>query len=273
MCVFISKSLSHPAVSLLSPVSKRSISQQLQFSKYQSGNWDGNYADEDTPGQNYTEADTDYYVACTGNHPSDGNGTTYSAWVGLGGIGSDNFPQAGTAEIQYIENGSYVNWLGAWTENLSNTASPYYGNPVYWFYPHCGDHMYATAWNSGSTGCSYVEDFSQNDVNSGNYCEGNASNGTSAEFIVEDPVSSGAYAGPDFANFGTETFYGVGITDNGGYYAMSSLPHDYDQLYHCNFRGIECISYGDQLAKTGSIDNDPGDIPYDEYSITWVNYK
>jgi hypothetical protein len=31
----------------------------------------------------------------------------------------------------------------------------------------------------------------------------------------------------ELGNFGTETFYGVGITDNENYEAMSSFPHDY----------------------------------------------
>lgn len=69
----------------------------------------------------------------------------------------------------------------------------------------------------------------------------------------------------DFYNF---WFYGVGVTTQSGYYAMNNaahVPHDYTVAYWQDIQNS-----ADQLTNIGSILNDPGDYPYDEYEVTWI---
>lgn len=68
--------------------------------------WAGYVADESSPGQNYTEADMDYYVPCTStvNFPPTSATAVMSAWIGLGGNQGDlNLIQTGTAAFQTFD--------------------------------------------------------------------------------------------------------------------------------------------------------------------------
>ncbi len=100
-----------------------------------------------------------------------------------------------------------------------------------------------------------------------------ASDGQSAEAIVEKDYNTGY---PYFPQFGSQTFFGVGFTDAGNYKGFLSGGVSTDQVnqWYCTiFSTItgNCISYGEQLASVGSVQNDPGDNPYDEYAVTWLN--
>jgi hypothetical protein len=236
-------------------------------SEQNSFNWAGNFADESTGGQVYTEADLDYYVSCIGAVAPNGQSADYAAWVGLGGVYTGNLVQTGTAGFQKFNSiNGWQNTYWTWVENLGNNSDP---GAHYLFAVNCGDHMYVKAWDSGSTGCMYIMRI-RDGKNSGNQCYGPKSDEQSGEAIVEQN-----YQYPNLARFGSETFYGVGITDHGGYYGVNNLPHDYSNMFECqpisNFP--LCTRYGDQLAWTGPIQNDPGDVPYDQYAVNWSNYQ
>src|SRR5262249_26346268 len=136
----------------------------------------------------------------------------------------------------------------------------------YLFGVNCGDHMYVHAWNNSSNqGCTFIERLNDG-LNSGNWC-GAMADQRSAEAIVE--FNSGIE--PDLADFGPEPFYGVSITDNNAYYRMDKIPHEYFNIYQCTQKGTFCGQWGAEWANTGSINNDPGDNPGDEYTITRTN--
>jgi hypothetical protein len=103
-------------------------------------------------------------------------------------------------------------------------------------------------------------------------CYGKHSDELTGEAIVE----IGYNVSEELANFGTETFYGVGITDNQNYESMTNLPHDYFNSFYCMPYGSvppTCPhGYGHGLASTGPIQYDPGDVPYDQYTMTWLHY-
>jgi hypothetical protein len=160
----------------------------------------------------------------------------------------------------------------AWVENLGGTDEAAH----FIFQVNCGDHMYVKAWDSGTAGCLYIERINDG-KNSGDQCYGPSSDEQTAEAIVELDTERAS----DLADFGTETFYGVGITDNGSYKAMSNVPHDFFNMYHCSqlnpkptgFQDLCNVPWGHELAWTGPIQNDPGDTPYDEYAVHWAgNY-
>lgn len=65
-------------------------------------NWAGNYADESTPGQTYTEADMDYFVPCIVGTPPGEASAAMGAFIGLGGANTSGpLVQTGTADFQY----------------------------------------------------------------------------------------------------------------------------------------------------------------------------
>lgn len=240
--------------------------------EYNSWNWDGNYADQDVGGQVYTEADVNYYVSCiTGTPPANTGNAVYGAWVGLGGVlGSRALVQAGTAGWQIYN--SVNGWQTSYWTFVENTHASDSG-AHYMFPVSCGDYLWVKVWDSGSTGCMYIQRIRDGE-NTGNQCYGPKSDELTGEAIVEFN-----YSQTNFAKFGSETFYGVGITDScncgyNGYKPMSGLPHDYNNLYECQPIGNfpVCSRFGDRLAWTGSINSDPGDPPYDQYTIYWQNY-
>lgn len=62
----------------------------------------GNYADESTPGQTYTEADMDYFVPCIVGTPPGEASAAMGAFIGLGGANTSGpLVQTGTADFQY----------------------------------------------------------------------------------------------------------------------------------------------------------------------------
>lgn len=235
----------------------------LTASLEQSIIWAGNVADESTAGQSYTETDMDYYVPCVTGAPPNNETAGMSTWIGLGGNNStQDMIQVGVSAYQsnsfllyqvFVENTS--------TRNGNNTA------PHNIFTLNRGDHVYVKAWNGN---CMYLQRLSDG-KNTGNQCFGPYNDGQSAQAIAERS-SQETY----FANFGTVTFYGVGITDNGSYLGMNQVPHHYDQVYDCRawlIIGLACGTYGSTaLATVGPIQNDPGNPPYDQYAVTWHNY-
>ena len=189
-----------------------------------------------------------------------------AAWIGLGGKYSLNLVQAGTYASQDYD--TVHGWHTTYTTFVENTGGSDY-MAHYFFAVSCGTHLYIKAWDNSSNGCMYVQRISDG-VNTGVQCYGPKSDEESAEAIVERDELNHPY----FADFGTVTFYGVGITDHGSYKAMSALPHDYNTMWQCDainpcppdFKSTE-------LASVGSILNDPGDPPYDQYSVTWLNAR
>lgn len=240
-------------------------------SMQKSYNWAGNFADESTSGQTYTEADMDYYVSCISGTPPNGQYGDYAAWIGIGGVYTNSLVQTGTAGFQKFNSiNGWQNTYWTWVENLGDSSD---SGVHYMFAVNCGDHIYVKAWDSGSTGCMYIQRINDG-KNSGNQCYGPKSDEKSGEAIVEQ-----SYQYPNLAKFVSETFYGVGITDNGGYHGVNNLPHDYANMYEClDIHHVissppYCYYFGDQLASTGPINYDPGDSPYDEYTISWSNYQ
>jgi hypothetical protein len=88
--------------------------------------------------------------------------------------------------------------------------------------------------------------------------------------------------GHPLANFGSTTFYGVGITDNNQYRPMGTtslnpvpgVPHDFSHMYQCvSSPGANCkaLNTSVQLAEVKPIVGDPGDNPYDQYAVVYHN--
>jgi hypothetical protein len=119
--------------------------------------------------------------------------------------------------------------------------------------------MYVKVWGGN---CMFVEDLN-NGHNSGNQCYGPNADGSTAEEIGERPLDNGYLSGiAPLADFHTVTFYGVGLTANGNYISMGSAISDYTNMWS--------YDYSHKLASVGGIQNDPGDPPYDKYSVTWL---
>jgi len=90
---------------------------------------------------------------------------------------------------------------------------------------------------------------------------------TSAERILEDvggtPNDQGAFLNAD------TTFYGAGVTDTKhtpNYIGYNTAQHDYQSVYFAP------NAYpADLVLNPGSIVNDPGDPPYDQYTVSVWN--
>jgi len=223
-------------------------------------NWAGNVADESTAGQKYTEADMDYFVPCIGAPPSpdpDFSGVAMAAWIGIGGSpGGKTLIQAGTAAFQTYNGTSWQTTYKAFYENTgASNPAPYYP-----FLVKCNDHMYVKAYNSGSTGCMFIQRIS--DGLHGGSCYGPAGYTGSAEAIAE----YSQFVAPYFARFGTVTFKGVGITDNAVYKGIDKLPHTTYELY-----AHSCNSQVVHAATVGGFQTDTGNTPPVKYAVTWLH--
>ena len=250
-----------------------------QFVTGQNPNWGGYAANEPATHQTYTEADMDYYVPCMANEiPPNNNsglqpGAIEASWIGIGGYnngkGGGVLVQAGTADWMAYD--PIHGWQATYITFFEDTgASNVHAN--YSFSVNCGNHLYVKAWDSGSQGCMYIQRISDG-VNSGTQCLNAKSDENSAEAIVEYN-----YSRQDFAKFGSQTFYGVGFTDNGSYkgFLTSGVSYAVAVPYYCTFfTGFSCKNnvYGDQLAAVGGISYDAGDVPYDEYTVYWKNWS
>lgn len=234
--------------------------------------WGGVVADESSPGQNYTEADMDYYVPCITGTPSGSAGTAVmGAWIGLGGDTGAPLVQAGTVDFQnWNPVHGYQNLYQAFVENTGpdpNNPAP----PHYFFTMSCNTHVFVQVW--GGT-CMYVLDLDTR-VNTGTQCYGDPADNHSAEGIAERNGNLIAY--PYFTDFSAITFHGVGITDNGSYKAMYQVPHDYTEPHDClapvgNCTRTSPFDWGPPLESVGTIESDPTDKPYDMYTLTWNLY-
>jgi hypothetical protein len=86
------------------------------------------------------------------------------------------------------------------------------------------------------------------------------------------------------ANFGSVTFHGVGMTDNGVYrpmggpsngygafcgYGNGAAPHDHAIMYATVDDVSPWKGHGDILANVDPIAADCGDVPYDQLTIRW----
>lgn len=221
-------------------------------------NWAGNIADEPNifNPETYSEIDMDFYVPCVTAGQDDAHA---SFWVGLGGWNNNNLVQTGVdAHRFYVANYGWASNYHAWVENYGDTQNPG-ENEV--FPVSCNDHMWVRAGGSEGSNCNYVADWTTGQYS--DQCYGPGANQTSAEGIAERPSLNGTVT--ILANFGTVTFRGVGITDNGSYKAMSAVNHDYSNMWSND------NSY--TLATVGPIVNDPNDNPYDDYDVTWQRYS
>jgi hypothetical protein len=229
----------------------------LSASPSQSTIWAGNVADESVTGQNYTEADMDFYVPCISGIPPKNDDAGMATWIGLGGHATKNMIQVGVRAAET----SGINIYQVFVENTGGTDN---GQHIM-FGLSCGQHVYVKVWNGN---CMYLQ-WLGNGENTGNQCYGPNNDGQSAEAIAERSSID-----PYFANFGTVTLYGVGITDNGSYLGMNQVPHFYYQVYNCSrWVGRSCSVFETTaLATVGPIQNDPGNPPYDQYAVTWHGY-
>ena len=223
--------------------------------------WGGNFADESVSGQNYTEADMDYYVPCVTGTPPGNELAGMSTWIGLGGSMFASQPsmiQVGATAYQSHEFLLYQSFV-------ENTGGTDVGQHKL-FPLNCGDHLFVMVWGGN---CMYLDRLNDG-KNTGDQCYGPPNDGQSAEAIAER-----SHFESYFADFGTVTFYGVGLRDNGSYLGMNQVPHDYNNVYDCNHwvSGDNCTLFSNtRLAYVGPINPDPGDKPYDEYAVTWQGY-
>jgi Peptidase A4 family len=244
-----------------------------RVTNYKSGTWAGNIADQSTPGQLYTEMDIDYYVPCV--QPPYDVTSDESEWIGLGG--GRLTPNGDISGGVLLQTGSEVRWSGGaptywmwWEDYLINSTN----SKRTFFQVGCGSaaHMYLKVWNGK---CIYVQRLNDGYAQ-GNGCNARATDNTTAEAIVERYFTT-----TPLANFGSVTFHGVGITDNGQYrpmgtdslYKLPGVPHDFTEMYHCSIDPLtqQCIFTSLRLASVEYILDDPGDYPYDQYTVTWRN--
>ena len=202
----------------------------------------------------------DYFVPCIGAPPSpnpDHYGAAMAAWIGIGGApGGTALIQAGTVAFQTYNGTTWQTTYKAFYESTkASNPAPYYP-----FLVKCNDHMYVKAYNSGSTGCMFIQRIS--DGLHGGSCYGPTGYTGSAEAIVEYSQSVAPY----FARFGTVTFKGVGITDNAIYKGIDKLPHATYELYTHN-----CNSQVAHAATVGAFQADSGNNPPVKYDVTWLH--
>lgn len=183
--------------------------------------WTGNVAVNSatdsscTQGNQYTEADTMYFVPCVASGSPSG---FESSWVGLGGVNGANLVQTGT---ESDSGGTYY----AWTENVGAA------NHQDWLFSvNCGDRIQVKAFHSNET---TIQDFNNGDYNDTAY--GPAASYNTAEWIVErteqcDIFGNNCTPGP-LADFQSETFYGLGTTlRSGAYLSPNDIDHDYSNM-------------------------------------------
>ena len=210
----------------------------------------------------YTETDTDYFANCASRFTSQITGPTQTAeWAGLGGVGNyselqqagiaiDYFPLIGNA--WYTRQHVFYEWRGPF-----GTVSAQFLNFTYSY--NCGDHMYTKVYNGN---CSVVINLTQNWTWSG--CNGPSATTNTAELILE---RSGG--GNDGVPYGSDTtFYGAGATDayeNPSYVTYGTQQHDYFNAYMPSVAQSQ-----NKVLNTGPIMNDPGDPPYDQYTVNVV---
>lgn len=236
--------------------------------RIETGAWTGNTADENNcPGNGlgcpvgtpntYSEADSDYYVPQLSNPGNCWPVCTSSYWIGIGGGGGNpnQLVQAGIEGDYNAVNGTFN--VYPWIE-YAGSPQQEGAQQVGVAGIGMGTHVY--------TRITYPATYEIGNIDNQTFHTWSSSGVTatenSAEFIVENPTTiSGTTEG--LTKFGPFTFYGVGVTDQSGYYAMSALTHDYTVDYWQN-NGVN------QLTNIGSINNDPGDYPYDEFGIAWL---
>ncbi|MGH3431193.1 MAG: hypothetical protein ACRDQZ_27100 [Mycobacteriales bacterium] len=100
------------------------------------------------------------------------------------------------------------------------------------------------------------------DIDDGDYwgtCTGPYAGDNTAEGIIE---RSGSTSGLGLPQYNNQNLHGIGATDYIlGYNAFNYLWHDYFNMWW----------NGGELAKTGPIQNDPNDYPYDYYGVQWLS--
>lgn len=237
----------------------RSVS-ALTASPAQSAIWAGYVVDESVKGQSYTEADMDYFVPCISGTPPNNGEAGMATWIGLGGRATINMIQVGVSAYQ---SNSFLIYQ-AFVENTGGTDT----GPHNIFPLNCGDHVYVQVRNGN---CMYLQRLNDG-KNTGNQCYGPSHDNQSAQAIAERSSMQ-----PYFANFGTVTFKGVGITDNAVYrpmgYHPNQVPHYSVEIYQCQWNLDICGGYDPTpLATVGPIQDDPGNTPFDKYAVTWHGY-
>jgi hypothetical protein len=232
-------------------------------SEFDSTYWDGNVADQtcglgcSDNSYTYTETDADWYVPCITINTSMVEWGDSSQWLGIGGTGgyNDQLVQDGSdseqtgwlsGDTSYDQWYEYVGTFGT-IDPVEVDLGPNFTKIG------CGVHVYSKVY--GNPQC-----YELGDINTDHYytkCTGPEGNQATAEGIVE---RNGQANGWGLAQFNSATFYGFGITEAvAGYQPMNNLHHDY----------LNMVWNGGSLATTGPIQNDPGDIPYDKWTVTW----
>jgi hypothetical protein len=210
----------------------------------------------------YSEADADFNVPCIANGGSGYNQANSSAWVGLGGVTTgDELIQTGSASSENFGVYTYNTWYEYVSNNggssINETAFNISGNPLYNFTGAigCGTHIYAKVWAG--------DNYELGNLNTGHYYSKSAGPntwGASAEFISEctNPCS----------NYGWVTFHGVGLTakdptycPSGCYIPMTGAEKDLV---------FDTDTSGYALQDVGSLANDIGDPPDDQFTIWWL---
>jgi hypothetical protein len=250
-----------------------------RVTNYKSNTWAGNVADQSTPGQSYTEMDIDYYVPCVQPRYDDLDiHSDESQWIGLGG--GRLTPGGSISGGVLLQTGSEVRWSGStptywmWWEDFLYGST----NSIRTFFQvACGStHMYLKVYNLR---CVYVQRLNDGYAQN-NGCNARPTDNTTAEAIVERHFNNEL-----LANFGSVTFHGVGITDcvnnvcqyrpmgTNSLYKYPGVPHDFAEMYSCTYDPIDqqCKFTSIRLASVEYILDDPGDIPYDKYTVTWRN--
>ncbi len=207
----------------------------------------------------YVETDSDFWVSCGGTTSAlQPNGTnpsaTYGEWAGLGGLAS-NLQQAGVSMDYYPAAGnSSVTTVWPFYEEVPPQTS----EQVIFSLPtiNCGSHIYVKIWGGN---CKEIIDLDQN--YSWAQCDGPSAGWNSAELITEN-AAAGANEGVP-SGIAT-TFHGAGVTDNDetpSYVGYGTVQHDYANAY---LGGVKALN-------PGPIQNDPGDVPYDKYTVSEVS--
>ncbi|HLY29907.1 MAG TPA: hypothetical protein VKQ36_02655 [Ktedonobacterales bacterium] len=208
----------------------------------------------------YIETDSDYYASCESYTSQVKSFSNVGIWSGLGGVGNGSVLEQDGVSLQYVNlgGGFGAQRTEAFYESVPGNGANYL-NLAEWPMA-CGDHMYTKEYQGD---CSVIIDL---DVGwTWDYCTGPSAWVNSAELIVENAGQVDGYGVPNGVD---PTFYGAGVTDefeSPSYNGYGTQQHDYFNDY------MDGFASNDKVLNTGPIHNDPGDVPYDEYTVSQVS--
>ena len=247
-----------------------------------SPNWSGSVTT--TGGTQYWDANGYWYVpSVSGSAPCPGSESNQAAiWPGIGGTDGGGLIQAGswnTVNVT-VTRGLYCQQYntfstGAWMEYIPNGP---FAAPNLTISP--GDELYVEVWSgdasgnfaaNGPYGWYFIYDYATTGYSQFSVAKpsGTTFYGTTAEWILEDPNSSGSLPGQGqyLADYGNVWFYyAESYDDTYGWLDLNQQSYKAENMYNCPAGG--CVS-GDSytlMSQPSSVNSG------DNFSFQWYYY-